>query len=242
MTDEVIVVLASRGDAAAAALAARHADAGVRVMGPDDLSQEGWVFHLDDPARGTAVLNGRPLPAAAIAGVVTRLPAVTEHDLPHIAQPDRGYVAAEMNAFLLAWLTSLDCPVINRPTPECLSGPHWRQERWVVAAQRLGIPVQPVYRKANAAAAVDPEPGHTVTIVGTQHFGAVDDVLMQRAHALADAAGAELLTVAFDGRHRDARFVGAGLWPDLGDARIADAVVALVRDQHRSPGRLRTVQ
>jgi hypothetical protein len=237
MTDRVVLVLASRRDAAAAKLAADRGDAGVRLMTPDDLSQEGWAFRLDDPARCTAMLAGRPLRAAAIAGVLTRLPGVSEHDLPHIAPADRDYVAAEMNAFLLAWLTSLRCPVANRPTPQCLSGPPWHQERWVLAAERLGIPARPVVRRETDGVAANGEPGPIVTVVGRRHFGATDDVAVERAHALADAAGAELLAVEFDGRGPDARFVNASLWPDLGDSRIADAAIALVRDRRRRPKR-----
>ena len=229
-------MLASRRDAPAARLAARETDAGVRLMTPQDLSQEGWTFRLDDPAGMTAVLAGRPLRVAAIAGVVTRLAGVTEDDLPHIAPEDRSYVAAEMNAFLLAWLTSLACPVVNRPTPQCLSGPHWRQERWVIAAERLGIAARPVVRRASdgIGPAADRR-GHIVTVVGSRHFGADDGALAERAHALADAAGVELLAVEFDGPRRDARFVDASLWPDLRDGAVADAMLALVRQKGRRP-------
>jgi len=77
--------------------------------------------------------------------------------------------------------------------------------------------------------------GHIVTVVGSRHFGADDEVLAERAHALADAAGAELLAVEFDGPQRDARFVDASLWPDLRDGAIADAMLALVRHKGRPP-------
>ncbi len=59
-----------------------------------------------------------------------------------------AYVSAEMTAFLLSWLSGLDCPILNRPTPNCLSGPGWRQEQWIHLAARLGIPVDPVQRYA----------------------------------------------------------------------------------------------
>ena len=236
MTDRIVLLLASRRDAPAATLAAREAGAGVRLMTPHDLSQEGWTFHLGDPAGMTAVLAGRPLRGADIAGVVTRLGGVTEDDLPHIAPEDRSYVAAEMSAFLLAWLTSLACPVVNRPTPHCLSGPYWRQEQWVIAAERLGIPARTVVRRAgDGIGTAATRPGHIVTVVGSRHFGADDEVLAERAHALADAAGAELLAVEFDGPRRDARFVDASLWPDLRDGAIADAMLALVRHKGRPP-------
>ena len=178
------------------------------------------------------------MPVTGIAGVLARLPGVSEDDLPHIAPDDRSYVAAEMNAFLLAWLTSLERPVLNRPTPQCLSGTYWRREKWVIEAERLGIPTRPVVRSADdPVGIVDREPRHTVTVVGRKHFGTVDDVLAKRAHALAKAAGTELLAVAFDGEEPAASFVDASLWLDLDDVAIADAVIALVRDKGRRRAR-----
>jgi len=172
--------------------------------------------------------------------VVTRLPAVDAGDLPQIAPSDRAYVAAEMTAFLLAWLTGLTCPVLNRPTPQCLSGPLWGRERWALAAAKLGIPARPVLRRAvwpkDDAEAAHGEPGPAVTVVGRSHIGIVDDVLAARAHRLARAAGVDLLSVEFDGRGPDARFVAASLWPDVGDARIAEPMMALLRD--RTAGRI----
>jgi hypothetical protein len=243
MTGKILIVLASRRDAAAAKLVAAKSHFCVRMMTPEDLSQPGWNFRLHDPAGSIAMLAGSPVSASAIAGVVTRLPGVTEHDLPHIAQSDRTYLAAEMNAFLLAWLTSLECPIVNRPTPQCLSGTHWRQEKWVLMAERLGIPARPVVRRDNEAIdEVDAKSQHTVTVVGDKYIGAVAPALAERAHALAEAAAAEVLAVEFDGQGRDARFVNASLWPDLGDGRIADAVIALVRDKGRRSGPARALQ
>ena len=34
------------------------------------------------------------------------------------------------NMDLLSWLSQLNCPVVNRPTPLCLSGPNRRPEQW----------------------------------------------------------------------------------------------------------------
>jgi hypothetical protein len=243
MTGKILVVLASRRDAAAAKLVAAKSRFGVRMMTPEDLSQRGWNFRVHDPAASVGMLGGSPVPATAIAGVVTRLGGVTEHDLPHIAQPDRTYVAAEMNAFLFAWLTSLECPVVNRPTPQCLSGVYWGQEKWVLTAKRLGIPARPVVRRDNEAIdAVDAKTRHTVTVVGRKQIGAVDPALAERAHALAETVAVDVLAVEFDGQGRDASFVNASLWPDLGDTSIADAVIALVRDKRRRRGRRRATQ
>jgi hypothetical protein len=212
----------------------------VRLMTPSDLSQPGWRLRLGDIAGSAAVVGSEVVAATAIAGVLNRLPGVTAHDLPHIAASDRGYVAAEMTAFLLAWLTSLTCPVVNRPTPQGLAGPAWRHEKWVSVANRLGIAVRPVMRQAAlakpaAAAAFVPQAVTTITVVGGRHIGEADAVLVRCSHALAEAAGTDLLAVQFDGSGPDAGFVGASLWVDLADRVIAGAVIALLRER-ASPG------
>jgi hypothetical protein len=233
MTARFFLVTANRSDTAAIEFAAAAAPE-VRLMTPADLSQPGWWLRLGDAAGSMAVIAGEPVSATAIAGVLTRLPGVNEHDLPHIAASDRAYVAAEMSAFLLAWLTSLTCPVVNRPTPQCLCGPMWRQEQWVVAASRLAIPARPIVRREMRAdavvATVDHAPGPTtVVIVGRRHVGTADNVLVRRSRALAQAAGVDLLSVQFDGPGRDARFVGASPSVDLGEPRIAKMVMQLLR-------------
>jgi hypothetical protein len=222
MTARFFLVIASRSDTAAVRLAAAAAPE-LRVMTPADLSQPGWTLRLGDIATATAVIGGEVVAASAIAGVLVRLPGIAEHDLPHIAASDRGYVAAEMTAFLLAFLTALNCPLVNRPTPQCLAGPAWRQERWVGVANRLSIPA--------AAGAPVSAATTTITIVGSRHIGEADAVLVKRSHALADAAGAGLLAVQFDGSGADARLVGTSLWADLGDRAIAGAVLQLLRDK-----------
>jgi hypothetical protein len=244
MTSRILVVVANRSDAAATHFVAANADSGVHLMTPADLSQQGWRFRLGAPTESTAVVAGRPIKTAAIAAVMTRLPAVSENDLPHIVAADRAYVAAEMNAFLLAWLTSLKCPLLNRPTPQCLSGPLWRQEKWVLTANRLGIPSRPVARQAPWNERIGPassEPaGATIAVIGRKHVGDGDGVLAERAHALAEAAAVDMLAVQFDGHGPDARFVDARLWPDLGDDRIAAAAIALMQERARLPDARRT--
>jgi len=227
------VVIASRTDVAAAHFAA-GAGSLVRMMTPADLSQPGWSLHLPGTGPSTAVIAGEPVASSTIAGVLTRLPVVTEHDLPHIIAADRGYVAAEMTAFLLAWLTSLPCPLVNRPPAQCLSGPHWREAQWIRAANRLGIPAVPAMLGTRRTTRVRDDGGDGTTgvvVIGRQHVGTADPVLVAHAHALADAAGVELLSVRFDGEGPSARFVAASMWPDLDDARVSDAVLRLMRSR-----------
>jgi hypothetical protein len=152
----VIVVVASGSDEAARALPRQWSGRDVRLLTAADLSTPGWSATLPGEARSTAVIEGHPVDVAQISAVLTRLPSIGVHELGHIAGPERPYVAAEMNAFLLWWLARLACPVVNRPAPPRLSGPAWRPERWCVVAAGLGVPVEP--RRRVGATARDRHP------------------------------------------------------------------------------------
>ncbi len=230
----MLVVMANCQDAAAHTLVERWAAYGACLLTPDDLSVAGWRYHPGDIQASRAMVAGCPLDARDIGAVITRLPWVFEHDLGHIVPADRAYVAAEMNAFLLSWLTALPCPVLNRPTPTCLSGPYWRQEKWVHIAARLGIPVTPVRRQsalrmAPAGFPESPEEGVTVTIIGQGHCGPVDPMLVKQARCLADVAGVDVLSVQFSGPTPGSCFVSASLWPDIAADDIADALLTYIQ-------------
>lgn len=231
----MIPVLAGRYDAAAHRWAARWASRGVALLTPDDLSQAGWRHSLDAPADGVAIVSGRPVCVAEITGVIVRLPCVYEQDLTYIAPADRDYVAAEMTAFLVSWLTTLPCPVLNRPTPTCLTGPFWRPEQWAYAAARLGIPVSPVSCLVAPGAALDdmsaPDVSTcTVTVVGDHCVGEEDETLRYHARSLASAASVALLAVRFAGSASGARFFDANLWPRLDDD-LTEAIFAYLGEQ-----------
>ena len=76
-------------------------------------------FDPSYPDRGRLVAGGSVFPVSEVTGVLTRRPHVFEVELMQVAVEDRPFVAAEINAFLLAWLSSLRCPVINRPSGTC---------------------------------------------------------------------------------------------------------------------------
>src|SRR5512138_3330212 len=119
----MILVIAQRRDAAARDLVARWGPRRARLLTAADLASPGWEVHTDDPLGSTAVVQGEPVAAAEISGVLTRLPAVTDRELPMLVQEDRAYAAAEMTAFLVYWLSTLACPVLNRPVAPSLCGP-----------------------------------------------------------------------------------------------------------------------
>ena len=225
----MLVVAANRYDQVAQELVSRWAALGAGLLTCADLSRCGWRYPLSTTDKSVAVINGQVVPVKEITGVLTRLPCVFEQELDEIVSSDRAYVAAEMTAFLLAWLSELKCPMLNRPTPTCLSGPYWRRERWVYAASQLGIPVHPVHRHAALSAGTSParpsEYTASVTVVGKHSFGVVDEVLAVQARRLADLAGAHLLTVHFSHAQSGAAFIEADPWPDLENEEVVEAIL-----------------
>jgi hypothetical protein len=241
----VIVVLASRFDTQAVWLAERWRHRGACLLTCEDLSRPGWRHESAAPARSTAVLEGRVIPVESIGGVLTRLYAVTEDELPHIVPEERAYVAAEMTAFLLAWLSSLRCTVLNRPTPSSLCGPNWSAERWLSEGARAGLQIEPLRRvlppyvpaARGEALPIDLNPSNggaaaasAFTFVGQRHWStkdneALEPSLLADVRRLADAAQVELLTASFVGRPGSRRLASAVPWVEPTHPEVADALL-----------------
>lgn len=230
----MLLVFANRQDEAAMSLADRWGSHDAHVLTPADLSVRGWHYAMPpSPADLRGVVNQREIGPRDITGVLTRMPCVSEQDLPHFMEADRAYAATEMTAFLLAWLSELDCPVLNRPTPGCLSGPAWRPEQWVHFAAHLGIPVSPVHRNVPEQGTASDFCAAEVVVVGDRCLGTVDSVLAERAHLLAKAAGVDLLLVYFTAPDAAGRFLNASLWPDLWNPEVADAILDYLEGKAR---------
>ncbi len=150
-------------------------------------------------------------------------------ELSYITAADREFAASEMTAFLLAWLSRLPCPILNRPSGTSLCGPNWRTEQWTHAAAKIGIPVEPVQRQIPACAiindrALDFGTRVDAVVVGERCLGEVSADQAIAARRLAIAAGVGLLTVRFTVRDGESRFVEASAMPSLADPRVAEAV------------------
>lgn len=227
----MIVVLSSRFDLDARRLVERCAADGFVTLSPQDLSVRGWRHRLGDDDPGSAVVGGRIVPVRSIRAVLTRLPWIPENDLDEVAPEDRRYVAAEMTAFLVSWLSSLCIPVFNPPTTTCLLGPLWSAERWTMTASSVGLPVRGVRRCVIGGKEATPDEGDAprrmAVVVGTRCVGAPTPAHATYALTLARAAGTPLLSVSF--ARDDGRFVDATPWVDLDDEEVFDAVVECLR-------------
>jgi hypothetical protein len=239
----MLLILAGERDEVARDLARRWSSFDGHLLTPKDLSQSGWYHRpgsrtrasrkakpADSDNQNVAVVGGRTVSAERIDGVLTRLPCVYDWELTHIVPVDRAYVSAEMTAFLLSWMNELDCPILNRPTPTCLSGPGWRQEQWIHLAARLGIPVDTVKRSAKfgeeASIETGPESREAVTVVGKRCFNALDERQAVHAQRLAAAGGVGLLALHFTlSNNGSSSLRSVDLWPDISSSEVSDAIL-----------------
>src|SRR5438876_10138787 len=112
----MLLVLGSALDDAPSLLVQRWRRAGrdVALVTPADLSRPGWRLRSGRPAESTAALTEGVLAGLDIEGIVSALAVVSPYELAHIADGGREYVAQEVSAFLLAWLTERGAPGIGR--------------------------------------------------------------------------------------------------------------------------------
>lgn len=80
-----------------------------------------------------------PIRDNQLSGVLNRLVEPPAAAWRRATEVEREYATAELFAFTLSWLTGLDCPVRNRPTPGCLAGPVPHPARVVAAARQAGL-------------------------------------------------------------------------------------------------------
>jgi hypothetical protein len=224
----MLLILAHSHDSAARALAARWGGEALLLM-VGDLAR--WRLDVD-PAGGVraglATAEGTPVP---VTGVVNRLGVLTGADLPRVRREDRPYAAAELTAFLLAWLDACPAPVLNPPNPRCLNGPAWYPEQWADAAASVGLRVPAVHREVGLAAeprAAAPEwtEGRRVHVVGDVCVGDVHPSVGRRLGELARLAETPLMTATVSGPGPRAEVRELSAWPDLAEPEVADAVLA----------------
>jgi hypothetical protein len=225
----LILIVANRFDRASAELGEAWGSV-CRVLTCQDLSVAGWRHRVGaDPRADRAMISGRSVQAGEITGVLTRTAYIWQEELVYLAPGDRAYVAAEMSAFLVSWLSALECPVLNRPVPASLAGPSWRREQWTVLAARAGMRVQALSRRVrwgtNVSLQSVPLGPTSITVVGCRSFGEAHPVLRTQARRLADIAEVDLADVHFSSGDEDAYFAGVNLFPPITDPDIAGAVL-----------------
>jgi hypothetical protein len=181
--------------------------------------------------------------------VVNRMPAPPTAAWRHAAPAEREYATAELIAFVLSWLAGLQCPVRNRPEPECLAGPAPHDLLAAVQAHRAGLDCAdasfgadvspfPLLESALRAAGPGARPVHAVVLDGrildpeglARRAGApLPARLADAVEGFAAAIGANRALIGID-------FVVAGRWWFAGSTPLPDLPTAgdtLVRDLTR---------
>jgi hypothetical protein len=209
----LIAVLGSELDPAVDDLVRAWSSEGAVLVSAQDLCTHGWVFQATSNSGGSFVASGVMRLNDALRGVVVRRPAVAAEELPWIADEDRLYVAAEINAFLVAWLSALPCTVLNRPTATSLCGPAWSQTYWQVAAARVGVPWSDP---------VEPDVVQEIIICGGRHHGIASQQQVRLGIKLCLVSGADLLGVKFVG----SAVAAVTLQPRLAEQGARDLVLA----------------
>jgi hypothetical protein len=226
----MIAILANAEDGPARALARRWEAHEAELLTPADLSMPGWRYVPGNPDAGIAVIGGRRVPVSELEGVITRLGYIDPDSLDGLMPSERPYAAAEMNAFLIGWLSELRCRVINRPRPTCLNGPGWSPEQWQVAASRAGI--RTTHRQLRFAKGAPRRNAQRITRSVTVAAGIClggSPGLQSLARRLAAHCDVECLVVCFGGRQGDPSFVNAHTWLDFADTAVADALLGRLR-------------
>jgi hypothetical protein len=195
-------------------------DPRVTVLEPAGLSAPGWAHDPDEPGEDRMVADGAIGPARQLTVVITALDAVTPGDLPHVVAGDRGFVAAEMTAFLRSWLRTLACPVLDRPTALALSGSAGDRAVWSRAAAELGIPDR-------QAAPAPRTRTRAVTVVAGQVIGPAPEPPAAAARSLTRAAGVTAAHLTFTD---DGDLCGAAPWWHRPTPAALQALLAHARE------------
>lgn len=92
------------------------------------------------------LVDGRRISSSRPAAILNRLWQAPRSRVDRVGGDDRDYAAQEMSALFLSWLNALPGPIVNRPTPQGLSG-RWRHpSQWTVLAAAAGLATQPYHQ------------------------------------------------------------------------------------------------
>lgn len=138
----MIVVLGSCHDPVARHLVSAWPNAA--LCSAEDLTRSGWVLSSDDAATPRWVIDGTCVADSEITGVFIRRSTVYPEELLTTHPADRGYLAAETHAFLIAMLCASRALVANPVRDGGMGDDTLRPERWIAAALDLNLPIAPL--------------------------------------------------------------------------------------------------
>jgi hypothetical protein len=191
-----------------------------------DLCTRGWRLDVGEFEESSIVAEGNICPVRSVSGVLTLMPRVVEYELVTIEDAERKYVASELLAFLFYFLSRLECPVLNRPTAHCLTGPSWGPDHWRAACQRAGIRMKSLRKQAEPLFSGSRPDATTVrlSVVGSRCIGQAQPALCSSAIELARLAGVQFLSLVFAKGAKEPTLQSVQLVPDLEDRAVFEAI------------------
>jgi hypothetical protein len=222
----MILVIASELDTVAYEAVLHWPGGQAALVTPADLSTRGWTVQPNRMRDAVLVAGGVQVPATSVSGIVNLLPCIAEQELFDVEPEARRYVAAEATAFLLFLLTVMQCKVVNRPTAECLTGPHWRPEQWSKACVSIGLPTKPVGRDSKSPTTISSAapPLHPIAVLGGRCVGESSVPHLVSVQRLAALANVCFFKTNFIEENGEYIFHSAELTPDLSQETIRAAL------------------
>jgi len=195
------------------------------LLTPADFFCRGWRATNKRVDDWSLVANGQQRSIRAVHGVLTLLPRILARELFDIQPEDRTYAAAEATAFALFFLSKIPCSVVNRPTPDCLTGPNWRPEQWMRACFEARIRTKES-KRTNRALPKEVITPHlkSVTVLDGKCIEDSSEGCLSGVLQLARLADVTFLRVCFTEENGQNFFHRAEVTPDLSDARIREAL------------------
>lgn len=185
--------------------------------------------------------TGKTLDTTLLRGVLNRIGYLSPGLFAHAAPVDRQYVMQEMNALFLSWLSAVDSPVLNRPTPQGLCGAWRHSSEWAVLAARADVPSLTFQQSSEVEIVADCRwyPARSVvrtvlTVAGRVISAGVPDAIAKGCERLARYAGLGIAGFEFViGPTQEWLLAGATPQPDLslGGESLLDSLYDAIQEK-----------
>jgi hypothetical protein len=192
-----------------------------------------WIHRVGSDGAFVEVFlaDGRCIDSRDVHGTLNRIVSMWPPP-EYLATPDRDYALQELLALYLSLLHCLPPPVLNRPSPQGLSGHMRYTPDWLVLASRAGFATAPYVVSSS-----EDEPRCRNDEQTLHRPPSVHHEVVVAAGRVSDLAGADLLGLRLattaDGA---ARFEAADLYPDLRSAGpdLLDHLAGLLKTKART--------
>jgi len=118
----------------------------IEVLTPDVLVYNQHIVHrISNKGVQTEIVlaDGRRINSSSVRGTINRIITLPTAQFDTAGPKDYAYAEQELYALFLSWLNGLPGWMINRPTPQCLSGAWLHPIEWTSQAAQVDLPTAP---------------------------------------------------------------------------------------------------